>query len=355
MIIATIVGARPQFIKAAGVSRFIRQKHLEILVHTGQHYDYEMAGIFFEGLELPPPDYDLGVGSGPHGAQTGAMLEGIEKVLQSERPDMVVIYGDTNSTLAGALAAAKLNIPVAHVEAGLRSYNRRMPEEVNRVIADHLSALLLCPSLTAVSNLEAEGIKNNVHLVGDVMLEVLNWALARAEAKTPEVLAKYSLERRLFTLLTVHRSENTDDGQRLRGIVDAINALDEPVVFPIHPRTRKALARTSVKLASHILIIDPVGYLEMIALSRAARIIMTDSGGLQKEAYWLGVPCLTLRKETEWVETVENGWNMLVGTDPEKIRHVARSFVPPKKHPPLYGDGKMAAKCLDLLEQTSGD
>ncbi len=355
MRIATIVGARPQFIKAAGVSRVLRQECEEILVHTGQHYDYEMAGIFFEGLELPAPDYDLGVGSGPHGAQTGAMLRGVEEVLMAERPDKVLIYGDTNSTLAGALAASKLHIPVIHVEAGLRSYNRRMPEEINRVVADHLSDLLLCPSDTSVKNLLAEGITQNVHLVGDVMLDVLNWALPRAEGLAQELLHRLGLKPGRYVLVTVHRSENTDDGNRLASILAGLNALGDEVVFPVHPRTRKAMTLSNHRLGSHVRMIDPVGYLQMVVLSRSARLIMTDSGGLQKEAYWLGTPCLTLRNETEWVETVENGWNRLVGSDLKKIIEGANSFRPPEDRPPLYGDGRMAARSLELLGKPLGD
>ena len=241
MKIASIVGARPQFIKAAALSRELRKRHQEILVHTGQHYDYTMSGVFFDGLEIPPPEVNLGIGSGPHGAQTGAMLAAIENVLLAERPDRVLVYGDTNSTLAGALAASKMHIPVIHVEAGLRSFNRRMPEEINRVVADHLSHLLLCPSNTAVKNLASEGLTQNVHLVGDVMLDILNWAKRRADSKPAEVLARLGLRKKNYLLATVHRSENTDDPVRLSNILEALNALEEDVVFPVHPRTRKAI------------------------------------------------------------------------------------------------------------------
>jgi UDP-GlcNAc3NAcA epimerase len=349
MKIVTIVGARPQFIKSAGISRVLRQRFHEVLVHTGQHYDYKMAGIFFEGLELPPPNYDLGVGSGSHGEQTGAMLKGIERVLISEVPDKALIYGDTNSTLAGALAASKLHIPVIHVEAGLRSFNRRMPEEINRVVADHLSDVLLCPSLTSVRNLASEGIRENVHLVSDVMLDVLNWARPRALEKTGSVLNRMGIEPQRYLLVTVHRGENTDEAERLAAIVKALNALGEPVVFPVHPRTQKALKRSALRLGSHVRVIDPVGYLEMVALSGSARMILTDSGGLQKEAYWLGIPCLTLRDETEWIETVESGWNNLVGINGDKIIEAVRSFCPPARREELYGDGKMAGRILPFL------
>lgn len=349
MKIVTVIGARPQFIKVAGVSRELRKRHQEFLLNTGQHYDYEMAGIFFDGLDIALPDVNLGVGSGPHGAQTGAMLRGVEEVLLSERPDWVLIYGDTNSTLSGALAAAKLHIPIGHIEAGLRSYNRRMPEEINRVVADHLSNMLLCPSSTAVSNLAAEGIIQNVHMIGDVMLDVLNWAKPRVEAGTPEILGRLGLKLRQYVLVTIHRSENTDDQHRLASILNALNALEEPVIFPVHPRTRKAIAQSNFQLRAHVRMMDPFGYIEMVTLSSSARSILTDSGGLQKEAYWLSVPCITLRDETEWIETVESGWNKLVGADFEKIVKAAGSFAPPVSHHPLYGDGKAAARFVDLL------
>jgi UDP-GlcNAc3NAcA epimerase len=347
--ILSVVGARPQFIKAAAVSRVLRREHVEILVHTGQHYDYEMSGIFFDGLELPSPDVNLSAGSGPHGSQTAAMLKGIEEVLLVERPDYLLIYGDTNSTLAGALAASKLHIPVVHVEAGLRSYNRSMPEEVNRVIADHLSNMLFCPSDRAVENLADEGITRNVHVVGDVMLDVLNWARQQIAARPRDILERLGLTAKGYLLATVHRSENTDDAARLARILDAFNSLDEPVVFPVHPRTRKMIAGSGSTIAPHVRLIDPVGYLDMVALSGDARMILTDSGGLQKEAYWLGVPCLTMRTETEWVETVETGWNQLVGPDTAGIVDIVRGFAPDGSHPDLYGDGFAAAKCVELL------
>lgn len=350
MKVVTIVGARPQFIKAAAVSRVLRQRHQELLLHTGQHYDYKMSGVFFDGLEMPAPDVNLEVGSGSHGAQTGAMLVGIEKVLQAERPDWLLIYGDTNSTLAGAVAAAKLNIPIAHVEAGLRSFNRRMPEEINRVVADHLSQLLLCPSDTAMKNLSAEGITEGVHLVGDVMLDILTWAKQQAETSGREILQKLNLEPKGYLLATVHRSENTDDPRCLTAILQAFDQIKEPILFPVHPRTRKAIGSLGCAVRPHVRLIEPVGYMEMTALSGAARMIMTDSGGLQKEAYWLGVPCVTLREETEWVETVAHGWNVLAGHDTGGIVGAVNSFVAPASRPPLYGSGCVAAACIKLLE-----
>lgn len=332
------------------MSRELRQRHEEILVHTGQHYDYEMSGVFFDGLELPPPDVNLGVGSGSHGAQTGAMLRGIEDVLSSERPDWVLIYGDTNSTLAGALAAAKSGVPVAHVEAGLRSFNRRMPEEINRVVADRLSLLMLCPSEMAVANLAAEGVTRNVHLVGDVMLDILNWARQRTASQGAEVLHRFGLKRGNYLLATIHRVENTDDPARLTDILRALDRLEDTIVFPVHPRTRKAIAALGVPLPAQVRMVDPVGYVEMVTLVESARLVLTDSGGLQKEAYWLGVPCVTLREETEWVETVAVGWNVLVGSVADDIVRAVNSFAIPATRPLLYGQGGVPAACIDLLE-----
>ena len=351
MKVVTIVGARPQFIKAAAVSRALRKRHNEVLVHTGQHYDYAMSGVFFDGLELPKAHVNLEVGSGSHGWQTGRMLEGIEKVLQTERPDRVLIYGDTNSTLAGALAAAKLHIPVAHVEAGLRSFNREMPEEINRVIADHISDLLFCPSEPAVRNLAAEGITRGVHVVGDVMLDVLKWARRRAELKLSETLEKFGVKPGKYLLATLHRSENTDKPERLAGIVAALNDLQEPVLFPIHPRSKKMLTAGGHELKPHVRLVDPLGYFEMVLMSGAARMILTDSGGLQKEAYWLSVPCVTLRNETEWGETVESGWNRLVGADRQKIVATVKEFAVPAERPALYGSGETAERCAELLSK----
>jgi UDP-GlcNAc3NAcA epimerase len=348
--IVSIVGARPQFIKAAAVSREMRKCHREILIHTGQHYDYEMSGIFFDRLEIPAPHVNLGVGSGSHGTQTAAMLKMIEDVLFIERPNSVVVYGDTNSTLAGALAASKLSLPVIHVEAGLRSFNRSMPEEINRVVVDHLSNLLLCPSNTAVRNLAAEGISQNIHFIGDVMLDVLNWARQRATLKKPTILRRFNLEEKTYLLATIHRSGNTENCSHMHNIINALNSVEEPIVFPVHPRTRRAMREVDCRLNPLVRLIDPVDYLEMVALSESARMILTDSGGLQKEAYWLGVPCLTLRDETEWVETVDAGWNILVGADSEKIIEAVHSFLPPSSHPTLYGDGSAAARFVDLLE-----
>ena len=349
MKIVTIVGARPQFIKAAAVSRKLRLRHTEILVHTGQHYNGNMSDIFFDELGIPAPDYNLGIGSGSHGAQTGAMLAEIERVLLAENPDRLLVYGDTNSTIAGALAAAKLHIPVAHVEAGLRSFNRRMPEEINRVLTDHISDLLLCPSQTAADNLAAEGITAGVHLVGDVMFDALMYAAERAKSES-RILDRLGLQPKGYLLATVHRAENTDDPKNLRAIFGAFNAIDEPIVLPLHPRTAKMLQQFNLKPQnSNLKLIEPVGYLDMAALTQSARLVITDSGGLQKEAYWLGVPCITLRRDTEWTETVSVGWNVLVGTDGGRIVDVVRSFAPPAAHPPLYGDGSAGSRVVGVI------
>ena len=352
MKIVSVVGARPQFIKAAAFSRELQKRHEEVLVHTGQHYDYTMSGAFFDGLEIVSPKVNLGIGSGGHGTQTGAMLAKVEEVLVSEKPEWIVVFGDTNSTLAAALAAAKLHIPVAHVEAGLRSFNRRMPEEINRVLTDHVSNLLLCPSQTAIQNLSMEGVVRNVHLVGDIMLDVLNWATERLSAQPTSILSRLQLQEKNYYVVTVHRSENTDDPSRLSGILSALNALDKTVLFPVHPRTRKVISAGNYRISPHVHLIEPVNYLEMVNLTGSAELVLTDSGGLQKEAYWLGVPCLTLREETEWVETTEAGWNRLVGTDQNRIVDSARTFSPPSKRPTLYGDGYVAGRCVDLLAQS---
>ncbi len=349
MKVVSVVGARPQFIKAAAVSRVMRRQHHEILVHTGQHYDENMSAVFFTELDIPLPDVNLGIGSGGHGAQTGAMLIRIEEVLLREQPDRVVVYGDTNSTMAGALAAVKCHIPVAHVEAGLRSFNRAMPEEINRVVTDHVADLLLCPSQTAVDNLAAEGVIQGVHLVGDVMADVLMLAAEHAPSHS-DVLNRLGLTPHGYLLATVHRAENTDDPDRLRSILAAFLEIGEPIVFPVHPRTRKRIAELNISLdRPNLHVVEPVGYLDMVMLEQSARLIMTDSGGIQKEAYWLRVPCLTLRDETEWVETVALGWNHLVGANIQSILEAVASFMPPDEHPVLYGVGQATQRIVERM------
>jgi UDP-N-acetylglucosamine 2-epimerase len=352
MKVVTIVGARPQFIKAAPVSRALRRVSQEVMVHTGQHYDQEMSAIFFDELQIPEPDHNLGVGSGSHGWQTGQMLIRIEEVLLVERPDWVLVYGDTNSTLAGALAAVKLHIPLAHVEAGLRSHNRQMPEEHNRVLTDHASDLLFCPTATAVSNLAREGIGDGVHLVGDVMYDAVLFN-ADLAARRSGVLDRLGLESGGYALATVHRPRNTDNLDRLRSIMVALGEIQMPVVFPAHPRTRQRLAdaglHSTLSHSQRPKVIDPVGYLDMLVLQKNAGLILTDSGGVQKEAYFFAVPCLTLREETEWVETVDAGWNLLVGADRRAIAAAALNFRPAGIPPAQFGDGHAADRVVDLL------
>jgi UDP-N-acetylglucosamine 2-epimerase len=346
--IVSVVGARPQFIKASTVSRLLSLRHQEMLVHTGQHYDPLLSDIFFSELELPPPDYHLGVGSASHGKQTAQMLERLERVLLKERPQRVLVYGDTNSTLAGALAAAKLDIPLAHIEAGLRSGDRAMPEELNRILTDHCADLLFCPTQTAVANLAREGINNGVHLVGDVMCDSL---LTRTDGlDTRPALERLALSPREYVLVTVHRAANTDDPRRLRSILDALATLGLPAVFPAHPRAVRAMSGARLAPPPNVRAVEPVGYGDMLALEKEALCILTDSGGMQKEAFLLGVPCVTLRDETEWPETVECGWNVLAGSDAERIVAAVKRPRPTGPRPPVFGDGRAAEKIVRVLE-----
>jgi UDP-GlcNAc3NAcA epimerase len=349
--IISVVGARPQFIKASAVSKVLRQEHHEVMVHTGQHYDDNMSSVFFDEMGIPAPDYNLDVGSGRQGEQTGCMLARIEDVLLAEMPDRVLVYGDTNSTLAGALAAAKLCVPVAHVEAGLRSFNRAMPEEINRMVADRLSDLLFCPSRTAVENLACEGIIKGVHEVGDVMFDALMSFADLARARS--VCKNLGIREGKYILATIHRAENADDPVRLQAILAAFERIPEKIVFPAHPRTRNAMAATGYTPTPNVLLIDAVGYLDMLHLVQGARLILTDSGGLQKEAYWLSVPCVTLRNETEWVEIPETGWNVLVGANTVRIVEAVATLAPPGAHPSLYGTGDTAKRIVAMLSSTS--
>jgi len=347
LLILTIVGARPQFIKAAAVSPVLRRQHREILLHTGQHYDAAMSEQFFDELDLPDPDIELGVGSSSHAQQTAKMLIGIEAAIVEHRPDLVLLYGDTNSTLAGALAAAKTAVPIAHVEAGLRSFKRNMPEEINRVVTDRLSTVLLCPSDRAASNLRNEGIMSGIHVVGDVMADALSQF--GAGANDAAVLEDHGVSAGQYFVATIHRAENTGDAARLAAIVRALDALPLPVVFPMHPRVKGAMTALGLATGKQVSAIGPVGYVTMMALVRHARALLTDSGGLQKEAYWLGVPCVTLRDETEWIETVESGWNTLAGADAGRITAAATAAAKPSMRRNFYGNGDAAARIVEAL------
>ena len=349
--IITVIGARPQFIKAAPVSRELRKKHTELIIHTGQHYDPNMSDIFFEELHIPKPDFHLEVGSGNHGKQTGEMLAKIEEILVAEKPDYLLVYGDTNSTLAGALAAAKLHIPVIHIEAGLRSFNKKMPEEINRIMTDHVSEYLFCPTETAIENLHNENIRHNVINVGDVMYDAVVYNKKIAMDKST-ILSTHNLKDKGYHLITIHRAENTDDREKIGNILAAFERIEEVKVWPIHPRTKNKLKEYGFKLDEipNLVVIDPVGYLDMLTLESHAKKIITDSGGVQKEAYFMEVPCVTVREQTEWVETLAEDANILVGTDVEKIINAVYKEVTPS-YTPLFGDGNSTKKIVDSLEK----
>ena len=353
MRILTVVGNRPQFIKAAAVSGPLRARHEEILVHTGQHHDDSLSRVFFTELGLERPEHELGIAGGSNTSQTARMLAALEPLLLDVKPDATLVYGDTNSTLAGALAAAQARIPVVHVEAGMRSFDRTMPEELNRVLTDHLSELLLCPSNTAAANLRAESVAGDVEVVGDVMVDVaLRWLPdARANREIP---AAYGLQPGSYLLLTAHRAGNVDDPERLRALVELVLALPAPVLFPVHPRTRARLRDAGLleqlERSDGLTLTEPLGYFEFSALLRDARAVLTDSGGVQKEAYLAGVPCVTLRANTEWIETVETHWNTLVDLDPiAALAAVERE--PPASRPELYGDGHAAERCVQAISR----
>lgn len=360
MKIATIIGARPQFIKAATLSRAIATEAQgsveEILIHTGQHYDANMSGVFFQEMELPHPHYELNIGSGSHGAMTGRMLESIEQVLLAEKPDWTVVYGDTNSTLAGALASAKLHIPIAHVEAGLRSFNKKMPEEINRILVDHCAALLLTPTEEATAQLKLEGIpREKIAEVGDVMYEAALFYQQKAYRQSL-LLKTLSLRAKEYVLATIHRAENTDDPIKLKNIIHGLGLIGKhrQVVWPVHPRTRLAMEKQGLLAYAQevITLIDPVGYLDMLNLETHALVILTDSGGVQKEAYFFKVPCLTIRDETEWRELVLHGFNRLVSTDPHDIAKAFEEMISKviEWDIPLYGKGDSASQILRHLK-----
>lgn len=348
--IATIVGARPQFIKCAPVSREIRRYFDEILIHTGQHYDYNMSQAFFAELNIPEPDYNLEIGSGNHGEQTGKMLIELEKTLLKIQPDLVLIYGDTNSTMAGALTAAKLQIPIAHIEAGLRSFNRQMPEEINRIVADALSQYLFAPTQTAVNNLRREGFNDQIHLVGDVMYDAFLYNSQIAEKS--DILERLGINSQPYYLVTIHRPQNTDDPAILKALISTLEHLNELIIFPVHPRTRNLMKQFGLAVNHpHLRLIEPVGYLDMLKLEKQAKLIITDSGGVQKESYFAGVPCLVLRPETEWVELVEYGWAKLIGNDFQRLPEETQKFaVFNRENTILFGDGNASLKIAEIIK-----
>lgn len=330
MKILSVVGARPQFIKLGPLSRELRKNHEELILHTGQHYDHAMSDLFFEQLEIPKPDINLEIGSGLQGAQTGRMLEGIEQQLLKHKPDLMISFGDTNSTLAACLAASKLDIPSLHIEAGLRSFNRAMPEEVNRVIADHTSDLLFAPTMTAMNHLRDEGLASKSILTGDIMVDTVRFVQSR-------IVSSHSLPPG-YLLITLHRPYNVDDPVKLRTLFDLLGKLDQQMIFPVHPRTRNILALHNIPCPKNVQLMDPQGYIEFQSLLKGCSKVITDSGGLQKEAYLAGKPCITLRPETEWMETVTSGWNKLCDINDPDLASVIESFEPTKNQPNLYGE-----------------
>ena len=347
--ILIVVGARPNFVKVSPLLEEIKKYRQikPILVHTGQHYDFEMSQVFFQDLKIPKPDYNLGVGSGSHAYQTAEIMKRLEPVILKEKPDLVIVVGDVNSTLAGALTAAKLHIPVAHIEAGLRSYDKFMPEEINRLLTDHISQLLFCPTKTAVENLKKEGIKKGIYNVGDIMYDIFKSKIKNQKSK---ILQKLELKPKSYLLLTIHRPSNVDNLENLKNILEAIKESNEKIIFPAHPRTKKQLKKLKLKIENWKLkIIAPQGYVDMLCLEKNTKKILTDSGGVQKEAYWSRIPCLTLRKETEWVETVKSGWNKLVNRNKNKIIQTINFFQPQKKQPQYFGSGKASQKILQIL------
>jgi UDP-N-acetylglucosamine 2-epimerase (non-hydrolysing) len=356
MKVLSVVGARPQFVKAFPVSRALRARGEEVLVHTGQHYDTELSDVFFTELGIPDPDYHLGVGSGSHAVQTARVMKRLDPIVAAEAPDALLVYGDTNSTVAAAMVGAKRDTAVVHVEAGLRSYDREMPEEVNRVVTDHVADLLLSPTERGATNLDAEGLAERTVVTGDVMYDALLWARDRAGDATT-VLADHDLTPGEYVLATVHRAKNTDDPHRLAAILDGLAAVPGTVVLPVHPRTEAALREYGLwdRARTELQVIDPVGYLPFVRLLDGARRVATDSGGVQKEAFFLDTPCVTLREETEWVETVDAGWNDLVGCDTEAITTALTRDWPLGEKPQPYGDGDAAAVVADAIESFVAD
>jgi UDP-N-acetylglucosamine 2-epimerase len=354
MRVLSVVGARPQFVKAALLSAELTKRGIEeIVVHTGQHYDRLMSEVFFEELRLPAPAHHLGVGSGSHGVQTGEMLKRLEPVIQQESPDWVVVYGDTNTTLAGALAASKLNVPLAHVEAGMRSFDRRAPEEINRIVTDHVADLLFASTSQIAQQLAREGITRGVHVVGDIMVDLALQVAARIP-QHPPILDRFGVQPRAFCVTTIHRANNTDDPQTFRSLIEGLRRIDRPVVFPVHPRTLQLAREAGAGDGDNIILCEPLSYVEMLTLLSKSALLLTDSGGLQKEAFVLKVPCVTLREETEWLETLEDGWNVLSGRDPQKIAAAAKRPTPMRQGTP-FGDGHAARNIVDALQNGTAE
>ena len=349
MKIISVVGARPQFIKLAILSKELRENHNEIIIHTGQHYDDNMSKYFFEEMQIAKPDYNLNIGSGSHGKQTAEMLIGLEDIFLHQKPDVVITFGDTNTTLATGLAATKLNIPVAHVEAGLRSHNREMPEEINRILTDHISDYLFAPTLTAMENIKIENLYGKPFLVGDVMYDSLLYYGKIAEQKS-RILKNLKLRQKEYILLTLHRPYNVDNIHNLQNIFSALKQTKKIIVLPVHPRSRKMIERTNTIIPENISIIEPLGYLDFIFLQKHSEKIITDSGGIQKEAYLNGIPCITIRPETEWIETVKAGWNVLVGDKKDQLIENCLHFKPSHNRPRYFGDGNSSKKIISILE-----
>lgn len=348
MRVVSVVGARPQFIKAALLSREFANRGIdEWLVHTGQHYDARMSDVFFEELGLPEPRFHLGVGSGSHGAQTGEMMARLEPVLNEAQPDCVLVYGDTNSTLAGALVGAKTHVPVVHVESGLRSFDRTMPEEINRLVADRVADLLLAPTASSALQLEREGIDRPIEVVGDLMVDLALEAASRLPGE-PQIMRRFAVKHRGFALATIHRASNTDDRHVFAQLIAGLRAVKMPVIFPVHPRTKPLVEALHVGAGDNIVACEPLSYTDMLALQLHARVVLTDSGGVQKEAVTLGTPCVTLRDTTEWTETLDEGWNVLAGHDPDRIAAAAARPIPERTIKP-FGDGNSAGAIVDAM------
>lgn len=342
--IVSIIGARPNIIKLAALHSWLCKDFSHIVIHTGQHYDLELSKSFFDELKIPDPNYNLHVGSATQGIQTARVLSGCEKILLAEKPDIVLVYGDTNSTLGGSLAAAKLKIPVAHIESGLRSFDQKMPEEINRIVTDHISEMLLCPSKLAVKNLKKEGLTRNVYVTGDVMYDIFLDV-------TPDlsILKRLKLKSQKYYFATIHRQENTENPLKLKKIIELLDSLDLPVIFPVHPRTKKAITKNKIRY-NNIMFVNPLKYSYNLALQKNSKAILTDSGGIQKEAYWLRIPCITFRNSTEWLETVETGWNVLIDYDRNMVQNWLKNFSEPKFHPNFYGTGSASQKTVSILK-----